>query len=85
MNPGLGVNSSNSALKQTAARFSRGGIFKYIRAFLRCLMERYDVTVAALAGDAKSMLVGASGIAAPEVVGHSAENLRNMGSVLRAK
>jgi hypothetical protein len=56
MNPGLGVNSSNSALKQTAARFSRGGIFKYIRPFLRCLMERYDVTVAALVDDAKSML-----------------------------
>ena len=48
-------------------------------------MERYDVTVAALADDARSRLEDAYEIAAPEVVGHSAENLRNMGSVLRAK
>jgi hypothetical protein len=43
------------------------------------------VTAAALADDARSMLEGASGIAAPEVVAHFAENLRNTGSALHAK
>jgi hypothetical protein len=43
------------------------------------------VTGAALADDTKSMREDAYGIAAPEVVGHSAENLRNTGSALRAK
>lgn len=48
-------------------------------------MDCYDVTVAALADDAKSTREAASGIAAPEVVAHSAENLRNTGSALHAK
>jgi hypothetical protein len=47
--------------------------------------SRYELTVAASADDAKSVLEGAYGIWAPEVVGHSAENLRNTGSALRAK
>jgi hypothetical protein len=45
----------------------------------------YDVTAAALADDKKPTLEGASGISAPEVVEHSAENLRNTGSDLHAK
>jgi hypothetical protein len=81
---GLGVNFSNSALKISAARFSRGEIF-HIRAFLHCLTDRCEVSVAASADDAKSMREGASGIAVPEVVGRSAENLRNTGSALHAK
>jgi hypothetical protein len=48
-------------------------------------MDCYDVTVAALADDAKSMREDASGIAAPKVVAHCAENLRNTGSALHAK
>jgi hypothetical protein len=48
-------------------------------------LDCYDVTVAASADDAKSMLEDAYGIWAPEVVAHSAENLRNTGSVLHAK
>jgi hypothetical protein len=45
----------------------------------------YEVTVAASADDAKSTLEGAYGIWAPKVAGHSAENLRNTGSALRAR
>jgi len=48
-------------------------------------MDCYDVTVAALADDARSRLEDAYEIAAPKVVGHFAENLRNTGSVLHAK
>jgi hypothetical protein len=53
--------------------------------FLSCLLDCYDVIVAASVDDAKSMLGDASEISAPKVVGHSAENLRNTGSVLRAR
>ena len=49
------------------------------------LTDHYEVIVAALADDAKSMHEGASGIAVPKVVAHSAENLRSTGSVLHAK
>jgi hypothetical protein len=45
----------------------------------------YEVIVAASADDAKSTPEDASGIAAPRVVAHSAGNLRNTGSALRAK
>ena len=51
----------------------------------RCATDRYEVTVAAWAGDAKSRLEGAYEIWARGVVVHSAENLRNTGSVLRAR
>jgi hypothetical protein len=53
--------------------------------FLRRLAGCYDVIVAALADDKKSMREDAYGIAAPKVVGHFAENLRNTGSALRAR
>jgi hypothetical protein len=49
-----------------------------------CLLDSGDVTVGASVDDAKSTLEDAYGIAAPKVVGHYAENLRNTGSVLRA-
>jgi hypothetical protein len=44
-----------------------------------------DVSVDALAGDGKLVLEVAYGTWVPEVVGHSAENLRNTGSALRAR
>ncbi|MDQ1411120.1 MAG: hypothetical protein QOJ41_2855 [Acidobacteriaceae bacterium] len=43
-----------------------------------------QVIVSASGDDGKLMLADAFGISAPGVVGHSAENLRNMGSALRA-
>jgi hypothetical protein len=48
------------------------------------LLDSGDVTVGASVDDAKSTLEDAYGIAAPKVVGHYAENLRNTGSALRA-
>ena len=45
---------------------------------------RYKVMVAALADGAKSMLEDAYGIWVPGVVEHSAANLRNTDSALRA-
>ena len=51
----------------------------------RLSVECYEVIVAALADDKKSMHEDASGIAGPRVVGHFAENPHNTGSVLHAK
>jgi hypothetical protein len=51
----------------------------------RCATDRYEITDAAWAGDAKSMPEGAYEIWARGVVGHSAENLRNTGSAPRAR
>jgi hypothetical protein len=49
------------------------------------MRDRYAITVAASAGDAKSMLEDASEIWVPGVVGHFAENHRSTGSALRAR
>lgn len=83
-----------------ALRVERGGCLKRNRtgSFLTLLaygkafeltgrqsLKLYGFMVAALADDAKSTREDAYGIAAPEVAGHSAENLRNTGSALHAK